>query len=77
MGGLHKLGLPHVNSLSPSFSLSLPLFFRLIPWNTEALCVHFSARASEILARGSPRRDTLRYSSGCLWPNVDGASFLS
>ena len=35
------------------------------------------ARASETHARGSPRRGTLRYSSGCLWPNVDSASSLS
>ena len=68
MGFLHKLGLPHVNSLSLSFSLSLPLFFRLIPWNTEAVFVHFSARASKTHVRGSPRWGTLRYSSGRLWP---------
>ena len=40
-----KSGFPCVNSLS--FSLSLPLLFRLIPWNTEALRVHFSAQASK------------------------------
>ena len=50
--------------LSLSFSLSLPLLFRLIPWNTEALCVHFSAQASKTHMRGSPRWGTLRYSSG-------------
>ena len=66
---------PRVNSLS--FSLSLPLFFRLIPWNTEALHVYLFARASKTHTRGSPRRGTLCYSSGHLWPNVDGASFLS
>ena len=74
MGFLHKLGLPCVNSLS--FSLSLPLFFRLILWNLEALCVYLFARASKTHARGSPTRGTLRYSRGCLWPNVDGARFL-
>ena len=73
MGFLHKLGLPCVNSLS--FSLSLPLFFRLIPWNAEALHVYLFVRASKTHARG--RRGTLCYSSGHLWPNVDGASFLS
>ena len=26
-----------------SLSLSLSLFFRLIPWSTEVLCVHFPA----------------------------------
>ena len=40
-----------MSSLSLFFSLSLPLFLRLIPWNTEALCVHFSARASNTHAR--------------------------
>ena len=59
---------PPASTLSPFFSLSLPLFFRLIPWNTEALCIHFSARASKTPVRGSPRQGTLRYSSRCLWP---------
>ena len=77
MGFLHKLGLPHVNSFSLSFSLTLPLFFRLIPWNTEALHVYLFARASKTHMREGPRQGTLRYSSGRLWPNVDGASFLS
>ena len=60
-----------------SLSFSLPLLFRLIPWNAEALCVYLFAQASKIHTRGSPRQGTLRYSSGCLWPNIDGASFLS
>ena len=76
MGFLHKLGLPRVK-LSLSFSLSLPLFFRLIPWNAEAHHVYLFALASKTHARGSPRRGTLHYSSRRLWPNVDGASFLS
>ena len=75
MGFLHKLGLPCVNSLS--FSLSLPLFFRLIPWKAEALRVYLFARASKTRTRGSPRWGTLHYSRGHLWPTVDGASFLS
>ena len=66
MGFLHKLGLPCVDSLS--FSLSLPLFFRLINWNAEALRVYLFAQASKTHARGSPRQGTLRYSSGCQWP---------
>ena len=69
MGGLHKLGLPRVDSFS--------LFFRLIPWNTEGLRVYLFAQASKTHVRGSPMRGTLPYSSGHLWPNVDGASFLS
>ena len=77
MGFLHKLGLPSDDSLSLSFSFSLPLLFRLIPWNVEAHQVYLLAQASETHARGSPRRGTLRYSSRRLWPNVDGASSLS
>ena len=38
--------------LSFSFSLSLSSFFRQIPWNTEALWVHFFARASKTRSRG-------------------------
>ena len=72
---LHKPGLPHVDSFT--CSLSLPLLFRLIPWNTEAHRVYLLAWASETHMRGSPRRGTLRYSSGHLWPNIDGASSLS
>ena len=63
--------------LSLSFSLSLPLFFRLINWNAEALRVYLFAQASKTQVRGSLRWVTLRYSSGRLWPNVDGTSFLS
>ena len=32
-----------------SLSLSLSLFFRLIPWSTEVLWVHFPAQASKTL----------------------------
>ena len=43
-----KAWFPHVFlSFFPSFSLSLTLFFRLIPWSTEALCIHFPAWASK------------------------------
>ena len=63
--------------LSLSFSLSLPLLFSLIPWNAEALRVYLFARTSKTHTRGSPGRGMLHYSSGCLWPNIDGASFLS
>lgn len=66
-----------VSTLSLSFFLSLPLFFRLIPLNTEALRVYLFTRASKTHMRGSPRQGTLHYSSGHLWPNVDGASFSS
>ena len=44
-----------------SLSLSLYLFFRLIPWSTEALWVHFLAQASKTLLRRcsapSPHRE--------------------
>ena len=43
---LHQSSGPHV-----FLSLSLPLFFRLIPWSAEALWVHFPARASKTLSR--------------------------
>ena len=77
MGFLHKLGLPSDDSLSLSFSFSLPLLFRLIPWNMEAHQVYLFALASKTHERGSPRWGTLRYSSRHRWPNVDGASSLS
>ena len=44
------MGLIHRRSLvypCLSFFLSLTLFFRLIPWSIEALCVHFPAWASK------------------------------
>ena len=74
---LGNLAPPHVNSLSLSFSLSLPLLFRLIPWYAEAHWVYLLALASKTHTRGSPRWGTLHYSSGHRWPNVDCASFLS
>ena len=41
--------------------LSLSLFFRLIPWSAEVLCVYFPARASKTLLRRrfapSPHRE--------------------
>ena len=40
---LKQLGLP----VSITFSLPLPLFFGLIPWSIEALCIHLSARVSK------------------------------
>ena len=62
---LHQSSGPHVflslSLSSLSFSLSLPLFFRLIPWSAEALWVHFPARASKTPLRRcsvpSPHRE--------------------
>ena len=51
---LNKTPLLHQSSgprVFLSVSLSLPLFFRLIPWSAEALWVHFPARASKTLSR--------------------------
>ena len=47
---LHQSSGPRV-FLSLSLSLSPFLFFRLIPWSTEALWVHFLAWASKTLSR--------------------------
>ena len=77
LGGFCTSLASPMSTLSLSFSLSLPLFFRLIPWNAEALCVYLFAWASNTHVRGSPRWGTLPYSSGHLWPNIDGVIFLS
>ena len=77
MGVLHKLGLPHVNSFSISFSLSLPLFFRLIPWSEEALCVHFFAWASKTHLRRCPRWGHLPLFERAPAAYVNRASLLS
>ena len=48
-------------SVCLSVSLSLPFFFRLIPWSAEALWVHFPVLASKTLSRRrsapSPRQE--------------------
>ena len=56
--------------LAPPVSSFLSLLlFRLIPvWSIEAHRVYLFAQASKIHVRGSPRRGTLCYSSGRLWP---------
>ena len=78
MGQFLRNLAPPASTLSPFFSLSLPLFFRLIPWNTEALCIHFSAQASKTHARGSQRwghPPLFKWAPVAL--HIDGASFLS
>ena len=74
--GFLEIWLPLMSTLSLSFSLSLPLLFRLIHWGAEALRVYLLAWASKTHVSGSPRRGTLHYSSGRWWPNVDGANLL-
>ena len=44
-----QMGVSFLFSFFLSLSLSLPLFFRLIPWNAEALCIHLPAWASKTL----------------------------
>ena len=72
-----KTGFPHVDSLSLSFSLSLPLLFRLNSHLDRGGSRLLIALASKTHVRRSLRRGTLRYSSGPQWPNVDGANLLS
>ena len=56
--------------------LSYSIFWLIPVWGIEASHVYLFAWASKTHARGSPRRGTLRYSSGRLWPYVDGESLL-
>ena len=73
-----KSGSPCIDFLSLSFSLSVPLLLRQ---NSHLECEVsprlLTCQASKTHARGSPRRGTLCYSSGCLWPYVDSGSFLT
>ena len=57
--------------------LSYSIFWLIPVWDIEASCVYLFAQASKTHARGSPRRGTLRYSSGCLWLYTDGESLLT
>ena len=56
--------------------LSYSIFWLIPVWSIEAHRVYLFVWASKTHARGSPRRGTLRYSSGRLWPYVDGESLL-
>ena len=63
---------------SPMSSILSYSIFRLIPHlGIETSRVYLFARASKTHARGSLRQGTLHYSSGHLWPYVDGSSPLS
>ena len=57
--------------------LSYSIFWLIPVWGIKAIHVYLFAWASKTHTRGSPRQDTLHYSSVCLWPNIDGASVLS
>ena len=75
------MGLAHRSSLvSPrqSFSLSLSLlFFRLIPWNMEAPCVHLSAQVSKTWT-GRRSASSLPWGTGkAPVASVNRANFLS
>ena len=66
-----KIGSPVSSFLSYSIFWLIPI------WGIEASHVYLFAWASKTHARGSPRWGTLCYSSGRLWPYVDGPSPLS
>ena len=57
--------------------LSYSIFWLIPGWSRETHHVYLFAWASKTHARGSPRWGTLHYSSGHLWPYVDGISLLS
>ena len=54
--------------VSPCCSFSFLFLFRLIPWSTAALCVHFPAWASKTHSRRCLRWGTFRDSRGRLQP---------
>ena len=61
----------------PRVFFSYSIFWLIPIWSIEAHHVYLFAWASKTHARGSPRWGTLHYSSGHLWPYVDGISLLS
>ena len=82
--GFLEIWLPPVSNLSLSLPLPPSPFQAEFPsraWRlSESTYLPWllrSALASKIHMRGSLRWGTLRYSSGCQWPNVDSASSLS
>ena len=66
---------------SSCLSLSLSLYFWLIPWSAEARWAHFLARASETLSRGrtvpSPTREGARCPRAAVWALRTGLYWLS
>ena len=63
--------------LSLSFFLSLALFFRLIPWSIEALCVHLSAQASKTQMGRCSASSLPRETGKALVASVNRTSLLS
>ena len=62
------MGLAHRSLVSPCRSFSFLFLFRLIPWSTGSLCVHFPAWASKTHSRRCLRWGTFRDSRGRLQP---------
>ena len=58
----------HVSTLSLSPSPSLSFSGLIHIWGVEAHHVYLFSLASKTHVRGSPRRGTLHYASGCRWP---------
>ena len=74
------MGLIHRRSLvypCLSFFLSLTLFFRLIPWSIEALCVHLSAQASKTRMGRCSASSLPRETGKALVASVNRTSLLS
>ena len=75
------MGLARRSLVTPcpflSFFLSLTLFFRLIPWSIEALCVHLSAQASKTQMGRCSASSLPRETGKALVASVNRTSLLS
>ena len=69
--------VPGKTSSPMSSFLSYSIFWLIPIWSIVANHVSKFARGSKTHVRGSTRQGTLHYSSGRLWPYVDGSSPLS
>ena len=72
-----KLGHPVSIIFSLSLSLSLLLFFRLIPWSIEAPCVHLSAQVSKTWTGRRSASSLPRETGRAPVASVNRANFLS
>ena len=76
--GLAEAWSPRVfSSIFLSFSLRLPLFFRLIPWSMGAPCVHLSARVSKTWTGRRSVSSLPRETGRAPVASVNRANFLS